>query len=715
MRNLLGRLHARDETELGRIASFWRVPLSGGNRHLSVGALYRAMTDIRTVRATWDRLSPGQQEMVRVLAVVDDARAAPTLPELAGWLELPVAEARELAVQLYRSGMLAREGDDQPLPVGAEPRLFLPRELALLFRRLLDDIDAGDMSQIPLPALLERLDDAEIETAATRWGLNVVPSTRNRDDLGRRLLRQIGTPGGVERVVSKLSTNAARVWREVLAGGDGAPVRLDAVAAAAGLAGDEVRTIQRWRAALDELESALLVWHTYGPDQAGWLFVPAEIRSPKPPAPVELPPLRPVLPPDGDEPAWRHPHALAWDFLTLLRDLSDPELPPWPASGDLPRNRLRRLNHRFWIRGRELPPAGYVECLLALARAEGVLTADEEADELRVTPAVRGWRERSFPAQTERLRWWWMASADWIEGATRGEMEIWGVDWPSARRNLAAALSDPAIGLELDTWYELDSVADRIATHLPGMLGTSFTAATARRGAPERDDPAARLATIAGVICIELETMFAWLGLVEVRVTPAQPRSLRLLPPAMMAASRVGPGAVDLAGEIVPPLVVSPTGAIELRDPIPLRVWSLSAFADLELLGQPCLYRLSAASMRRALAAGFDLEQVTAFLTRQSGAPLPDDVATQLAVWTTGYRRVRVQPALVLAPDDPATLAPLRELAQTAGWSVLPLDRDSLVLRRAADASAAGEAELVELLRANGFAPLVRSAQPGQS
>lgn len=711
MRNLLGRLHARDETELGRIASFWRVPLSGGNRHLSVGALYRAMTDIRTVRATWELLTSGQQEMVRWLALVEDANAAPTLPELAGWLEMPVAEARELAVQLYRSGLLAREGDDQPLPIGAEPRLFLPRELALLFRRLLDDIDAGDMSDVPLPALLERLDDAEIETAATKWGLKVVPGTRNRDDLGRRLLRQIGTPGGVERVVSKLPATAARVWREVLTATDDAPVRLDAVAAASGLAGDEVRAVQRWRAALDELESALLVWHTYGPDNAGRLFIPTEIRSPKPPTPAELPPLRPVLPPDDDVAVWRHPDALAWDFLTLLRELSDPELPPWPVTGDQPRSRLRRLNHRFWLRGREQPPAGYVDCLLALARAEGVLTADDEANELRVTPAVRGWRERSFPAQTERLRWWWLASAQWLEGANRGEMEIWGVDWPTARRHLAAALVDPALGLEPDTWYELDSVSNRIAAHLPGLLGTSFTAATARRGAPERDDPSARLATIAEVIGIELETMFAWLGLVEVRATASQPRSLRLLP----AANRTSPGpaAVDVGGGVVPALVVSSTGAIELRDPIPLRVWSLSAFADLEVLGQPGLYRLSATSMRRALAAGFDLKQVTAFLTRQSGAPLPDEVATQLAVWTTGYRRVRVQPALILTPDDPGAVAPLRELAEAAGWSVLPLEQDSIILRRTTDADAVGEAEMVELLRANGYAPLVRSAQPG--
>ncbi|MGH2599041.1 MAG: hypothetical protein ACRDJ9_06600, partial [Dehalococcoidia bacterium] len=620
MRNLLGRLHARDDAELTRIAAFWRAPLAGGSRHLAVGALYRAMTDSRTVRSVWDRLTPSQQEMVRLLAVAEDARAAPTLATLAGWLDLPAAKAREVAIQLYRVGMLAREGDDEPLPVGAEPKLFLPRELALLFRRLLDDLDAGDVSRVALAALLERLDDAEIEVAATRWGLKVVPGIRKRDDLGRRLLRQIGTPGGIDRVVDTLSSDAARVWRAVREGGDGSPVRLDDVAAMVGLGGDEVRTVQRWRTALDELESALLVWHSYDADGARWLFVPAEIRAPAPPAPPVLPPLQPILPPATEPAPWCHPDAFAWDLLTLLRELSDPKLPPWPATGDQPRARLRRVNHRFWIRGRDLPQTGYVECLLALAIAEGLVRIDddEEGNALHVTPAMRGWRERSFPAQTERLRWWWMATAEWIEGQARNEIEIWGADWPSARRNLVAALVDPVIGLELDTWYALDSVTARIAAYLPGLLGASFTAATAKLAPDGADEASSRLATIADVIAIEFVTMCSWLGLVELRADSGLPRSIRVRPEAQAAASRTSVP-VPSVREGEAPLVVSPAGAIELRDPIPLRVWSLSAFADLELLGQPSIYRLSAASLRRALASGFDLGQVTAFLTRQSG------------------------------------------------------------------------------------------------
>jgi hypothetical protein len=107
---------------------------------------------------------------------------------------LPEAEAREVAIRLYRSGMLAREGDTQELPVGAVPRLFLPRELVQVFRRVQDEIDAGDLSGSSLRVLLEMLDDTEIEEAATIWGIRVIPGLRRRADLIGQILRQVASP-----------------------------------------------------------------------------------------------------------------------------------------------------------------------------------------------------------------------------------------------------------------------------------------------------------------------------------------------------------------------------------------------------------------------------------------------------------------------------------------------------------------------------------------
>jgi hypothetical protein len=73
MRNLLGRLHARRLPELLRIAEAWSVPLYVESKSEVVGALYRAMTDPRSMRDVWDRLDPAERAMVIALADAPDS------------------------------------------------------------------------------------------------------------------------------------------------------------------------------------------------------------------------------------------------------------------------------------------------------------------------------------------------------------------------------------------------------------------------------------------------------------------------------------------------------------------------------------------------------------------------------------------------------------------------------------------------------------------
>src|SRR5688572_32568138 len=68
MRNLLGRLHARQLPELLRIAEAWGVPLRGDSKGEVVGTLYRAMTSPGAMRDIWDRLDPGERALVVALA-----------------------------------------------------------------------------------------------------------------------------------------------------------------------------------------------------------------------------------------------------------------------------------------------------------------------------------------------------------------------------------------------------------------------------------------------------------------------------------------------------------------------------------------------------------------------------------------------------------------------------------------------------------------------
>src|SRR5205814_3078237 len=141
--------------ELLRIADAWGVPLHVEGKGEGVGALYRAMADPRMMRDVWERLDPRARAMTAALADAGAGHAAPTLSELAALLGVPEADARETALRLYRAGILAREGDDEPLPIGAPPRLILPRELALNVRRIQDELAAGDVAQRPLRVLVE--------------------------------------------------------------------------------------------------------------------------------------------------------------------------------------------------------------------------------------------------------------------------------------------------------------------------------------------------------------------------------------------------------------------------------------------------------------------------------------------------------------------------------------------------------------------------------
>ncbi len=710
MRNLLGRLHARPPAELTRIATFWQVPPASGDRPVQVGVIYRTLTDPRAVRAAWDRLDDDERSLVRLLAVETPEDQAPTLPALAEGLGVDVERTKQIAGRLYRVGILAREGDDEPLPVGELPRLFLPRELALLFRRVQDEIEAGDLDGTPLRALMELLDDAEIEEAAEIWGVSVVPGLRRRDDLVSQLLRRVADSKRVAAVAAALSADAARLWRRVRDEPDGQPVLLAIAAAEVGLDGDDPRLGQRLRRALAELETALLVWHSYHRDGSRWLFVPAEIRSPSPPATPQLPPLAPLIDVVPEPPPWHHPDALAWDLLTLLRDVSDPLAAPWPAGSDPPRPRLRRLNGGLWHRGDDVPPPGYLDFLVTLAAGEGLLRPDdEEKSHLVLDPSARRWRGQSFAQQTERLRRRWLDHPDWIEGRSRDEIDVWGADWGSARRKLLALVASPKIETEPGTWYALDSVAARLASLDPDLLGPTFTAATARSTptAGGEDPESGRIAATATIVAVELVTALAWFGLVEVADVVGRTRAVRfrwMIPTTNPPSAPSDPPLETTAPRA---LVLKPGGEIELHRPTPLRVWALSAFADTERLGRVSVYRLTAAGLERALAAGFDLTQIITFLADQTETKVPDEIVERLRAWARGYRRVRAQDAVVLKPDASDALADLRRLATEAGLDPVPLPDGALLVGFPVDGFSADppRERLLDLLREHGFAP----------
>ncbi|MFL5758986.1 MAG: hypothetical protein ACJ789_04565 [Thermomicrobiales bacterium] len=705
MRNLLGRLNARSAEELTRIAAAWLVPLTATDRHAQVGQLYRALSDPRTVRDFWELLDDDERALVRLLALDEDIVL--TIGQLANRLGLTEEQTHAIAARLYRKGVVVREGDDEPLPVGVAPRLFLPRELSSLFRRVLDEIEVGDVSRTPLSALLALLDDAEIDEAARIWGLNVIPGIRGRDEMTRRLLDQVSDLSRVHAVAAQRRRDADLIWRRLLDDSTGAPVPLRDAAAAAGLSGRDPDHAHRLRVALAELEGALLAWHTYRPDGSRWLFVPAEIRTPRPTEAGEQLSLTPVLAELVTPPAWRHPHAVAWDLLTILRGISAPNAPEIYLRSELPRSWRRRLNRRCWINGPDVPPVGYVEFLLALAVAEGLLTGSDKPDSpVRATAAIHTWRDQSFGEQTARLRKRWMESTSWLEGAEREDVEVWGADWRGFRRRLLTKVD----ALDAGVWFPLDDVTSWLAASDADMLGPTFTAATARSTAAG-DELTRRRAAIAEVAGVALTTSLEWFSIVEIATIPRRAKVVRRtnvpgVPSAnapLFQAAEAGPRSFELR----------PGSIVAVENPSPRQIWTLNAFAMPETLDRTSLYKLTPDTVSEALASGYDPEQIIAFLEAETRAPLDPAFRAEFTKWTSELCRIQFRRTLSLTTDETETLEAVNSRLVLAGFAV-ELAGNTLLVELPPGNSANAERAILQLLREANFAPQAAPPQFGR-
>lgn len=712
MRNLLGRLHARRLPELLRIAEAWNVPLAAENKGDVVAALYRTMIDPRAVRDIWSRFTPDQRALVESLVESPESSPPPTLAVLAEMLGVPETTARETALDLYRIGVLAREGDDEPLPIGESPRLLLPRELAGQFRRIQDEIAAGNLANTPLRVLVELLDDAELENAARMWGLRLVPGVARRQEIVPRLLRLVNDRDRVERVARGRSRDAAAIWQIVR--GAGQPAALTDVMHRVALDRPGPQSAARLRAALTELEGTLLVWHAFASDGSRLLFVPEEIRSPAEHVQGELPPLQSADVPADPAPHWVHPDALAWDLLTLIRVMTDTRGPAWQA-GDPPPRWLRRIvAPRLWFHAPDGPPDGYLELLQALALGEGVLALDDERHppRLAIGPDSRSWRGLSFPDQTARLRERWLRLSRWVEGEASGLVDVWGADWRGFRPRLLRALADSDLDLTANRWVTLESLAARLAAAHPSLLGPSFTAATARQAedeVPGLDDGASRAAALADVIAFELAGPFVWFRLTETFETPGLPAAISLTESGLALAARK-PLADSVGRPTGEALRVSPDGEITLLAPTPARIWALGAVAEPVDLDRESHFRLTLQSIATALGNGIEPSQIERFLAAGLGGPVPLELAALLAEWARRFRRIQIERAVILRLDTAGESTAAIHTLAAAGWQTAALDERTLLVSLA-DRDRDREAEIVTVLQEAGFTPVNATAE----
>ena len=706
MRNLLGRLLERTPDELERIAQFWAVELRGRDRHGDVSMLYRTMTDIWTARDAWEQLPAASRALVRAFHAREGAVLTPA--DLAAASGVPLDLAREELTRLYDAGIVtvADEQPRDPDALGTDPALFVPREIDMILARVDAEMDAGSPFDESLESLLARVPYPELEEAAIAWGARVIPAMHARGELVGIIREQLARRERVDRQVGALSEPARNTWARLKAAGGVLP--LDDL-----LAPRDVPLAAR-RRILRELSQPLLLWHSYGPSEpaAGarvrLAVAPRAILAPPPPAAAPAPALLAVDAEDVVEPEWVFPYAAAWDLLTLLRDVAH-GAPRWRALVEGDPALTRRLAGRLWRADRETRdlPAGYLTFLARVGARCGVLR--ERDDRAAPGDEAGSWREHAFTTAQARMVSAWIAAEEWIEGRERIDASVYGASWPVLRGALLKALGE----LEEERWTDERSFVERLLAAQPNLLQQAQAGAVVGRRARALDSSARghdrRVDLLTLVLATTLETACVWLGLIERARVRGGVAVVRVTPFARwLAGKRVEPAIAPLGNAA---LAVGANFQVLLYRPTPRRVWALSAFAELTALDRVSTYTLTAEALIRGLAHNLDLAQITGFLERANGAPLPQNVLYTLAEWDRGYRRVWLRRAVVLVPEEGEKSEPIVAALKEAGLEpeLLPDGRLAL-LHDEVDAGERLYAAAHRALRERGFAPL---ADPG--
>ena len=652
-RSLLTLLMDLPPDALRAAAEVWGVRLTKRTHADNVALLYQAMTDRWHLEETLDALPPLAQAVAGALAREHDEGA----PREALLLRLG-AEPLELTDAL---DALRRAAIAHPQATGV---WSLPREVAALIARAVRERQHTVAEAPSVAQLLASLDADVVQQAARRWQ---VPDAQgplrpgDRERLLHGLQQRVANPRALAEVEAALSPGARRVVAALRE--EDAPLALDDATLLAGL-GEPVDR----RALLRELTASLLACVAWQ-EGARVLLMPREFRAP---AAVQaaLPPLVAVSAVTAA--GWRHPYALAWDVLTLLR-LAEGSGVRWPAGGlaALAEDHAfaAHVRPRFWVGvGAENPPSAALAFLAALARARGLLVEHESDGRRTLTlhdPVA--WAKQSFAAQTRALFAVWRGMAAWPEGHGTA-ITLWGVDWPGFRGRLLDAL---AAGCQPGHWYHADALVERLARVRPALLGEGFTAASAV-GPADRDELARTCAHAT------LRTALAWFGAVEWGHT-GQARAVRLTETGWWLVGRGAQPAVPPFGAT--PLAIQPDLCVLVLHPEPAHLWPLLALADVETLDRVSVYRITAASLRRALRRGLPFAQVIRFLEQRAGGPLPDAVHATLADWMRAVRRVVLERAVILTADDPDTLADAVAIARAHGATVHDLPDGGRLIR----------------------------------
>jgi hypothetical protein len=157
-----------------------------------------------------------------------------------------------------------------------------------------------------------------------------------------------------------------------------------------------------------------------------------------------------------------------------------------------------------------------------------------------------------------------------------------------------------------------------------------------------------------------------------------------------------------------PPLTIHPDLTVVLSAPNPVRIWSLTAFADQVRLQPQAEYRITNRSLKRALSAGFRVQDVETFLEKQSGTTLDSAARDQLHRWAETLGRVWLAPAMIVQAEQDEETSPLRSALAQEGLKVTPIGAALLVEGEVGMSAHSLEDKVTATLRDAGKSPQLR-------
>jgi hypothetical protein len=361
--------------------------------------------------------------------------------------------------------------------------------------------------------------------------------------------------------------------------------------------------------------------------------------------------------------------------LEALLDLWAQAPSPSLQKGGLGVRELRRAAKTLSL------PEPYVGFLYALAVETGLLAQDEGR---RVVPsaAVAGWAAKPAPQKWAGLFESYLGGMLWAETGG-GLVNIDRVEYRGYLVRLRRSLVAELAALPEGTPTDVKSLGRRLLWRHPALIhceecGTNLTS----------------LVTQA----------LGWLG------TLAPPPALSLLEPARSAVADprwtelTGPGSAAFAPTVSEITVGADLSIIVAGPPVAALGALLARFADLQASSPARIFRLSEASVRRALDGGMKGSEITAALQAHAPRGLPQNVAYLIDDVAHRHGHLVVGRAgLYVRSDDPALLATAaadRRLASFAPRLLAP----TVILLEGDD-----PAKVLTALRSAGYLPVAEA------